>query len=142
MFGIIYCIENTINGYKYIGQTSKTLEERVAEHYKFSKYEYSQGRALYQAINKYGKENFIAYEVDVANTQEELDEKETYWIEKFNTYLGRGYNMSPGGQLERKNHANQEISNKLSETFGGREFLVYDMEGNFIKSVVSQTAFA
>jgi len=142
MYGIIYSIENKINNKKYIGQTTRTLESRVAEHFKNCKYDYLQYKVLYQAINKYGKENFISYELDEADTQEELDEKESYWIKYFDSYRKGGYNMTVGGQVEKKNHADEDISNKLSENLGGRPFLIYDMKGNFIKETISQTVCA
>ena len=142
MYGIIYSIENKINNKKYIGQTTRTLESRVAEHFKNCKYDYLQYKVLYQAINKYGKENFISYELDEADTQEELDEKESYWIKYFDSYRKGGYNMTVGGQVEKKNHADEDISNKLSENLGGRPFLIYDMKGNFIRETTSQTVYA
>lgn len=141
MQGIIYCIENTVNGHKYIGQTIRTLERRIGEHFSSFDKEYNKNRALYCAINKYGKENFISSKIDKAETQEELDTKETYWIKKENSFLGKGYNMTAGGQVEKYNHSNQEISDKLSETLGGKEFMIFDIEGNYIRSTTSQTLF-
>ena len=133
MYGIIYCIQNTVNSHCYIGQTIRSIERRVGEHFSSSDREYSKGRALYSAITKYGKENFISYKIDEAESQEELDIKETYWIKTKNSFLGKGYNCSAGGQLEKKNHENADISNKLSEILGGKEFMIFDIEGKYIK---------
>jgi len=142
MYGIIYCIENTENGHKYIGQTIRTLERRIGEHFSSADKEYNKNRALYSAINKYGKENFISCKIDEAESQEELDTKETYWIAKENTFLGKGYNCSAGGQIEKNHHGNQEIGDKLSEVLGGKEFMIFDIEGNYLRSTTSQTLFA
>ena len=136
-YGIIYCATNTINNKKYIGQTIRSLDKRIKEHIshasKDNKY------AFHLAINKYRIDKFEWEEIDVANNQEELDEKELYWIDFYNTYGKGGYNMSVGGQFNKKTDDNAD---KLSEMNGGREFLVFDLDGNFIKSAFSQTAFA
>jgi len=47
--------------------------------------------------------------------------------------------MAIGGQ---RNKTDYNDSNELSETFGGREFLIYDLDGNYIRSTCSQTEFA
>jgi group I intron endonuclease len=136
-YGIIYCAINIINNKKYIGQTIRNLDKRIKEHIshasKDNKY------AFHLAINKYGIDKFEWEEIDIANNQEELDEKELYWIKFYNTYGKGGYNMSVGGQFNKKTDDNAD---KLSEMNGGREFLVFDLGGNFIKSAFSQTAFA
>jgi len=77
--------------------------------------------------------------LDTADSREELDEKECYWINYYDTYNSGGYNMSVGGQ---KNKKEFNDSDDLSKMHSGREFLVYDMDCNFIKSTFSQTAFA
>jgi group I intron endonuclease len=86
----IYCITNKINGKKYIGFTTRTLEERMGEH--FSPSSYKSGYAIHKAIKKYGKENFdycILYEGDDAL------EKENHFIDTLNGE----YNMTTGGNL-------------------------------------------
>ena len=55
--GYIYKITNTINNKIYIGQTSKTIEERFKAH--ISKAKQHINRYLYDAMNHYGYENFI-----------------------------------------------------------------------------------
>ena len=142
IYGIIYCIENNINGKKYIGQTVRTLEKRVDEHFRHSNCAATRNRALYCAFNKYGKENFISYELDHSNNKEELDVKESYWINFYDTYLHHGYNMTAGEQIEKKNHESEDVSNRMSETLGGKEFSIYTLTGDFIRSTVSQTVLA
>jgi hypothetical protein len=49
-------------------------------------------------MNKYGFDNFSAAAIEQAETQEELDERETFWIAEFDTTnRDRGYNISFGG---------------------------------------------
>lgn len=87
--GCVYCIENTLNGKKYIGITTRTIKERFAEHCKAKSY-------IGKAIRKYGVENFKLYELAVVNSREELCNLEVYYIEKYNT-LKSGYNQTIGG---------------------------------------------
>lgn len=85
----VYCIENTLNGKRYIGITTRTIKERFAEHCKAKSY-------IGKAIRKYGVENFKLYELAVANSREELCNLEVYYIEKYNTFKN-GYNQTIGG---------------------------------------------
>lgn len=87
--GCIYCIENTLNGKRYIGITTRTIKERFAEHCKAESY-------IGKAIRKYGTENFKVYELDVAMSRKELCDLEVYYIEKYDTFRN-GYNQTIGG---------------------------------------------
>lgn len=97
---LIYKITNTINGKSYIGQTIKDGETRWKEHrqHAFGSHPSDQNKVLYQAIRKYGLENFT-FEViqDNISTFEELDKAEIYWINKYNSFVN-GYNCTFGGQ--------------------------------------------
>lgn len=91
---IIYKVTNKINGKIYIGATTKTLGNRKRNHISESK-----GRCLYvfhKALKKYGDINFIWEIIDTAQTQKELFEKETYYIQLYDTYKN-GYNSTLGG---------------------------------------------
>jgi len=93
---IVYCIENLINNKKYVGITTRNLELRLREHFNVSKKQTFKS-ALYDAFNKYGMENFKITQIDSANTEEELKEKEKYWIKTLNTFGEFGYNLTLGG---------------------------------------------
>ena len=88
---IIYCLKNKINGKMYIGKTSN-LKRRWLEHKNRNKL------VIQKAINKYGAENFEKIIIEDNLTNEEVYEKEKYWIKYFDTYNGVGYNSSPGGK--------------------------------------------
>ena len=60
--GSIYIIKNYINDKVYIGQTTMTVRERFMTHMKPSICKRTPTRKLYNAINKYGRENFY-YEI-------------------------------------------------------------------------------
>ncbi len=91
----IYKITNTINNKLYIGKTINTIEKRFAEHIKQSKITQAKKRPLYNAINKYGIENFTIEIVEECDIKE-VNEREKYWINYFNTYK-YGYNATLGG---------------------------------------------
>lgn len=77
-YGYIYKIMTTESGKVYIGQTTKTVEKRFAEHLKSSAEETKKTLHLYLAMNKYGKETFSVEQIDVANDRNELNKKERY----------------------------------------------------------------
>lgn len=109
-YGVIYKIENMITHEVYIGQTSN--QKGFDGRYSFSGkdiervYAYLKGNKnrnerhnqhLRRSIEKYGFDAFIVDKVfDVASTREELNEKETYYIEKFDSFK-HGYNQTYGG---------------------------------------------
>ena len=95
-FGYIYKITNIVNNKVYIGQVSgKTIYERFKRHVKDSK---KLNTYIGRAIQKYGYKNFTIDEIDFANNQKELNEKEIYWIKYFHsTNQCKGYNLTDGG---------------------------------------------
>lgn len=54
----IYVITNKINNKKYVGKTNFSIEKRFKEHCSDSKRREFEKRPLYNAMNKYGIENF------------------------------------------------------------------------------------
>lgn len=96
MTGYIYVITNDINGKQYVGQTTDTLKSRFSDHCKDSVLEKCQGRPLYLAMNKYGKEHFSIEKIEEC-AFEDLDQREQYWITQLDTYK-HGYNATLGGE--------------------------------------------
>lgn len=93
---LIYSITNKLNGKMYIGQTTKSLEQRIKNH----KNAMVSGKDthIYRAMRKYGWENFEFCVIAYAESQEVLDELEEYYIHKYDT-VRSGYNMSYGGSV-------------------------------------------
>lgn len=120
--GYIYKITNKMNGKVYIGQTKKTIEERFQEHLKKAKIHTN--RYLYDAMNKYGCENFIVSQIEKC-PDNNLDEREIFWIAFYqsNNKL-YGYNMTAGGgggNTWINNPHKEETSKKLSQANKGKK---------------------
>lgn len=93
---LIYIIKNKINNKVYIGQTCQSAKERFAQHMKPSVCKKRGSYKIYNAIEKYGKENFY-YEVLEDNiNSEDIDEKEIKYISVYDSY-NNGYNSTQGG---------------------------------------------
>ena len=123
---VVYKITNKINNKIYIGQTTHTIEYRLNKHWSEAKCQANGKRPnnfFHNALLKYGIENFIIEEVDSAETIEELNEKEIYWINYYNsTNKEIGYNLMPGGKSGIKSEeTKQKISQKKKENWQNEE---------------------
>ena len=84
----IYLTTNLVNGKKYIGQHYGQLDDKY----------YGSGVIIAKAIAEYGKENFVKEILEIT-TQEQIDEIEKYYIQKYNAVEDDNfYNISEGGQ--------------------------------------------
>ena len=109
---IIYCYCNKINLKKYIGITKRTLEQRelnhVSEAYNVNCLKYN--TPFKCAIRKYGIKNFDKIIIDYAQNIDEANEKEKFYIKKYNTYCykkdGWGYNATEGGDGVKRHYRN------------------------------------
>lgn len=113
----IYCIKNTINGKRYIGQ-SNDIKNRFRQHKSKLNNNKHPNNLLQNAWNKYG---CAAFEFNVVEecSVEELNDKEVYYIQRFKTF-GQGYNLSVGGDPG------------INST--GKRIKQYDLDGNYIKT--------
>lgn len=104
--GIIYKITSP-SGKAYVGQTICSFKKRMQQH----KSVYSECTLLKRAIDKYGDQ--MNYEIIEDNIpQEQLDEREIYWIKELNTLAPNGYNCDTGGSAYR--NVCQETKDKIS----------------------------
>lgn len=97
--GKIYIIKNKINEKVYIGQTTMTLNERFRCHLKPSTCKTRGSYKLYNAINKYGAENFYCELLCETDDLESLNHLEMYYIDKYDSY-DNGYNSTRGGDCK------------------------------------------
>lgn len=120
--GKIYCITNTANGKKYIGQTIVSVESRWREHKNHSNiYDYP----IYRALRKYGFDKFSVEVIDTAKTRESLDEKERMWIKSLCTLLPNGYNAidgPPGKSAKFSEETRALLSKKLKKRWENPEY--------------------
>lgn len=93
----IYIISNQVNQKQYVGQ-SIHIEARWKQHIYIALNMPNEQTKLYNAIRKYGINNFT-FELLEECPVELLDEREKYYISYYNTYVN-GYNMTNGGQGE------------------------------------------
>ncbi len=92
---LIYKITNKINGKCYVGQTTKSIEQRWKAH--CWQCNFNNNMIIYRAIKKYGKENFSIEKICDCQNQKELNESEVKYIKYFDTMCPNGYNLCGGG---------------------------------------------
>lgn len=114
--GYIYKITNLINGKMYVGQTTKTIEERFRLHIYDSvrKDKRDDNYPLYKAMKKYGINNFQIECIEECPISK-LNEREIFWINSLNTYKN-GYNATlGGGGFLKLNLDEEEIINEYND---------------------------
>lgn len=128
MIGIIYQHLNTINGKCYIGQTTKSIEERWEQHLKDSLH--GSSYIFHKAIRKYGENIFEhkilceIYRDTPEQLKEVLDYYECYYIQYYDSY-NSGYNMTLGGGGSLGYKFSQEARQKQSEIRQGESNSFY-----------------
>ena len=88
----IYKTTNKINGLIYIGQHIYKKEIKNPKYYLGS------GTLLLESIKEYGRQNHEREILEYCDTFKELNDREIYWIEKYNSINPEiGMNISAGG---------------------------------------------
>lgn len=83
----IYLIENIINNKKYVGQ-SVNIKKRFSQHKSCN----AKHGILVRAFKKYGIENF-KFSIIEECEEKYLSERESFWINEFNSFSPNGYNL-------------------------------------------------
>lgn len=109
----IYLITNLVNQKKYVGQTCQSLNKRWRQHIFCARK--SVNKPLYNAMNKYGVHNFTIELLETNLTESTVDERESYYINKYNTFI-EGYNLTTGGQGIHSFRFSEQTRLKLSES--------------------------
>lgn len=94
----IYKITNKVNGKIYIGQTTQSTKPKRRWLSHLSNARRGVKSPLYNAMRKYGQENFEHEIIDGANSDTELNYKEIHYIHKYNCISPNGYNLKLGNQ--------------------------------------------
>lgn len=114
----VYCHTNKINGKKYIGITSQKPKNRWGGNGQL--YKKDKQTKFYNAIQKYGWNNF-SHEILNSNlTQDKANQLEIYYIELYDTY-NKGYNMTKGGSGSFGAMRTQEFREKLRKANLGKK---------------------
>ena len=96
---IIYKATNLKNQKVYIGQTIYSLDKRIKNHITEARNE-KKPTPFHAAILKYGIDSFKVEIIETVEA-EELNEREIYWIDYYDSYYN-GYNATLGGQQGKK----------------------------------------
>ena len=110
---IVYAHTNKINGKKYIGQTNQSPEKRWRKdgvgYYSYTSKKQSK---FWNAIQKYGWDNFTHEILEENLSEEEANIKEEYYITLYDS-IENGYNIQKGGN---NYQITDETKRKISET--------------------------
>ena len=87
--GRVYLITNTINGMKYVGQTTRPVEERFKGHR-------SGNLFVDKEMQRLGVENFTVEVLEECETVQQLREQEIFWMVEMNSIYPHGYNLNDG----------------------------------------------
>ena len=126
---IIYKHINKINKKVYIGQTCLDPERR----WRTNGEGYKDSPKFYNAIKKYGWDNFEHEIIEDNLNSKQADEREIYWIAFYDSYNNddKGYNMTPGGSNymhelwqdeEYRQKMKKVFSNARKKSWSNKEF--------------------
>lgn len=112
----IYCHINKINGKQYIGLT---CENPPSRRWGSNGINYKQCRCFYNAIQKYGWNNFEHIILEDNLTFEQAEQLERYYIQLYNTISPNGYNLTSGGEI--KKEVSEETRKRLRDSHLGHK---------------------
>lgn len=137
--GSIYIIRNTVNDKVYIGQTTVDIKTRFYQHCKNCTIK-NRHYKLYNAMKKYGKYNFYCEVLEDGVNVNKLDEREIFYIKKYDSYEN-GYNSTKGGDGRTINNEYDEKEIVRLYRSGESEqsiALIYGVSGTTISRVLKK----
>ena len=123
MFGYIYLTTNLVNGKRYVGQHKSS---EFNPDYKGS------GIYLWNSIRKHGVENYTVEMLEECSSQEEMNEKEVYWISFYDAVKRKDfYNITAGGNnhnpyLGLSEEDRVKVGKKISKAISGTVYVNKD----------------
>ena len=118
----IYCITNVVNGKKYVGFATD-WKARKSSHISTALNDENTRYPLYQAMRKYGIQNFQWSILYQSNDRDfTLNIMEGYCIREQNSHAhdGHGYNLTYGGQGNFGWVPSEETKHKISQSKKGK----------------------
>lgn len=117
MYGYVYKITNKINNKYYIGKRAKSS---------FDEKYWGSGVNIKRAIERYGKENFYREILDTAESDEELNEKEKFYIGDLYLTDELCYNLTEGGKNNKRSpEVHKRQSKTLKESYASGKVIPY-----------------
>lgn len=112
---VIYLHKNKINNKVYIGQTCQKPEKRWDYGCGYKRHNLH----FYNAIQKYGWNNFEHIILEDGLSLEQANEREQYWIKYYNSnQQEKGYNLTAGGDGSRGLVMSEEAKLKIGQANG------------------------
>ena len=124
--GYIYKITNIKNNKIYIGQTIKTRpSDRYSQHrYLANHPEQEKGVSyLHRAMASDGLDNF-KFEVIEEIENQQLNDREQYWIKYYNCVIPNGYNITEGGSGTKGYSRPQSIKEREKRQKSNKDFYI------------------
>ncbi|MBQ9480002.1 MAG: GIY-YIG nuclease family protein [Selenomonadaceae bacterium] len=112
---VVYLLTDTTNGKQYVGQTTKTLRERIKRH-KHS------DLLVDRKINAHGWENCKIEILEECETYDELNRLEQEWIAALDTLHPNGYNLTEGGMGGPGHKLSEEAKQRISQKKKGCKY--------------------
>jgi group I intron endonuclease len=105
----IYILTNTVNQKTYVGQ-SWNIEQRLKSHKACRQTKY---QIIPRAVQKYGWDNFNITIIPVfPESQADLDNSESLYIQQYNSIYPTGYNLKSGGNSSKHNNTTKQKISK------------------------------
>lgn len=108
----IYMCTCDVNGKSYVGQ-SQDVKLRKCHHLSELRGGYHFNEYLQRAYNKYKEYNFSWTVLEYCD-EDQLDDREMYWIAYYDTYRN-GFNANEGGKASRNFDRTDDFKAKISE---------------------------
>lgn len=111
---IVYVHINKINNKVYVGQTNN-----LTKRWRGNGCDYKKSIYFYNAVQKYGWDNFQHIILKEGLTKEEADEYEQYYIDYYKSrYNENGYNIREGGSHGALSESTKELLSKQAKEKG------------------------
>jgi group I intron endonuclease len=130
----VYCIENKINGKKYIGQ-SWNIYYRWSSHRSELVGGYHSNQHLQNSFDKYGKDSFEFTIIEIISASGLLTEREQYWLDQLP--IEQRYNIRPIVDTNLGVKMTEEFKENCSKTTKKRWANMSDEERQYMKGIVS-----